>query len=194
MAARALKNPASEQEAESPAGSAPGSVAFDVVYAEHAGFVWRSLARLGVPESQLSDATQEVFIVVHRRLGEFERRSSLKTWLFGIALRVASQIRRDTKRRPSEPLASDVPDSLHSPHDDAERAEATRTLYRLLDELSPDQRALFVLVELEQMTLPDAAEAVSANLHTAASRLKVARRKFESALKRHRARDERRRP
>jgi RNA polymerase sigma-70 factor (ECF subfamily) len=192
VAARALKSPASGEETEIPLGQAP--VTFDAVYAEYARFVWRSLARLGVAEAQLSDATQEVFIVVHRRLGEFEQRSSLKTWLFGIAMRVASQARRDTRRRPSEPLAGDVLDPLGSPHEDAERAEAARTLYRLLEELSPEQRALFVLVELEQMTLPDAAEAVSANLHTAASRLKTARRKFESALKRHRARDERRRP
>jgi RNA polymerase sigma-70 factor (ECF subfamily) len=193
VAARALKSPASGEETEIPLGQAP--VTFDAVYAEYARFVWRSLARLGVAEAQLSDATQEVFIVVHRRLGEFEQRSSLKTWLFGIAMRVASQARRDTRRRPSEPLAGDVLDPLGSPHEDAERAEAARTLYRLLlEELSPEQRALFVLVELEQMTLPDAAEAVSANLHTAASRLKAARRKFESALKRHRARDERRRP
>ena len=192
MAARALRNPASRQEAEIPPSSAP--IPFDVVYAEHAQFVWRSLARLGVVEAQLSDATQEVFIVVHRRLAEFEQRSSLKTWLFGIAMRVASQVRRDKHRRPSEPLDADVPDPLCSPHENAERAEATRTLYRLLDELSPDQRALFVLVELEQMTLADAANAVSANLHTAASRLKAARRKFESALKRHRTQDERRRP
>jgi RNA polymerase sigma-70 factor (ECF subfamily) len=193
VAARALKSPASGEETEIPLGQAP--VTFDAVYAKYARFVWRSLARLGVAEAQLSDATQEVFIVVHRRLGEFEQRSSLKTWLFGIAMRVASQARRDTRRRPSEPLAGDVLDPLGSPHEDAERAEAARTLYRLLlEELSPEQRALFVLVELEQMTLPDAAEAVSANLHTAASRLKAARRKFESALKRHRARDERRRP
>ena len=192
MAARALRNPASGQEAEIPPGSAP--IPFDVVYTEYAQFVWRSLARLGVAEAQLSDAMQEVFIVVHRRLAEFEQRSSLKTWLFGIAMRVASQARRDKHRRPSEPLDADVPDPLRSPHENAERAEATRTLYRLLDELSPDQRALFVLVELEQMTLADAANAVSANLHTAASRLKAARRKFESALKRHRTQDERRRP
>ena len=192
MASRALERPPAGSDQEN-AALPHAALTFDAVYDEHARFVFRSLSRLGVPEAQLLDATQEVFLVVHRRMAEFERRSSLRTWLFGVVLRVASQARRQARRRPSEPLPADLADTAGSPQDNAERAEAARTLYRLLDELSPDQRAIFVLVELEQMTLPDAAEAVSANVHTAASRLKAARRKFEAALERHRARNERRR-
>src|SRR6187402_2629097 len=56
---------------------------FEGVYAQNADFVWRSLARLGVPESGLPDAMQEVFLVAYRRLGDFEGRSQVKTWLFG---------------------------------------------------------------------------------------------------------------
>jgi len=193
VASRALERPRTGSDQEN-AAIPHAALSFDALYSEHARFVFRSLARLGVPEAQLLDATQEVFLVVHRRLAEFELRSSVRTWLFGIVLRVASQTRRQARRRSSETLPAELPDTTAgSPHDDAERAEAARTLYRLLDELPPDQRAMFVLVELEQMTLPDAAEAVSANVHTAASRLKSARRRFEAALKRQRAKDERRR-
>jgi RNA polymerase sigma-70 factor (ECF subfamily) len=192
VASRALERPTLGPDQEKP--PAPDAApTFDAIYDEHARFVWRSLARLGVAEEQLSDATQEAFLVAYRRLDDFEQRSSVRTWLFGIVLRVASQARRQVRRRPLEPLPLELTDATaNSPYDDAARAEAARTLYRLLDELSPEQRALFVLVELEQMTLPDAAEAVSANLHTAASRLKAARRKFEAAVKRHRAKDDRR--
>ena len=67
---------------------------FREVYEEHFRFVWRSLRRLGVPESDVADAVQDVFLVVHRRLGDFEGRSKVSTWLYGISLRVA----RDRKR------------------------------------------------------------------------------------------------
>ena len=71
----------------------------------------------------------------------------------------------------------------------AARSEAVTLLHRMLDELSPEQRAVFVLVELEQMSVAEAASAVSANIHTVTSRLKVARQRFEVALRRHRAAD-----
>jgi len=165
---------------------------FDTVYRENAAFVWRSLRRMGVSEAQLGDATQDVFVVVHRGLAGFEGRSSLHTWLFGIVLRVASQWRRSARRRSTEPLPETLADDFgKTPFELAARSEATETLYRLLEELSPEQRAVFVLVELEQTSVPEAAEAVGANLHTVTSRLKVARRKFEAGLKRYQARTER---
>jgi RNA polymerase sigma-70 factor (ECF subfamily) len=165
---------------------------FDVVYREYARFVWRSLSRLGVSPEHVADATQDVFVVVHRRLGAFEGRSSVRTWLFGIAMRVASDWARKARRHPSEPLMETLPDTYtDAPFDGAARSEALSTLYRLLDELSPDQRAVFILVELEQMSVNEAASAVSANVHTVTSRLKVARQRFEAALRRHRALDRR---
>ena len=51
--------------------------------------MWRALQRHGVPERELADACQEVFLVVHRREAIFEGRSSVRSWLYGIALRVA---------------------------------------------------------------------------------------------------------
>ncbi len=84
--------------------------AFDAVYAEHFSFVWRNLRRLGVRESHLDDASQEVWVVVHRRLPSFEGRSSLRTWLVGIAVRVASDHRRWRRRKdPHEPVMGELP-------------------------------------------------------------------------------------
>jgi RNA polymerase sigma-70 factor (ECF subfamily) len=162
---------------------------FDSVYAAHARFVWRSLARLGVPEPQVADATQDVFVVVHRKLAQFEGRSSLRTWLFGIAMRVASDWERRARRHPSEPLVDNLEDKTDMPFERAARSEAVTTLHRLLAELSAEQRAVFILVELEQMSVPEAAAAVESNVHTVTSRLKVARRKFETVLQRFRAAD-----
>src|SRR5580704_17504684 len=67
---------------------------FEAVYDEYFPYIWRSVQRLGVAVSQADDAVQEVFIVVHRKLPSFEGRSSIKTWLYGITLRVARVQRR----------------------------------------------------------------------------------------------------
>lgn len=164
---------------------------FDAVYAQYGEFVWRSLRRLGVAEAHLADATQDVFVVVHRGLGRFEARSGLRTWLFGIVLRVASEWRRKTRRRAAEPLPEVLEAPGRTPFEQAARSEATELLHRLLDRLSADQRAVFVLVEMEGLSVPEAAAALDANTHTVTSRLKTARRKFEADVRRHMTRNER---
>jgi RNA polymerase sigma-70 factor (ECF subfamily) len=195
VTARALFSSAVATDVPSELSVGEAVLDFEAVYAEHAQFVWRSLARLGVPPEQIADGVQDVFVVVHRRLSDFEGRSSLRTWVFGIALRVASDLSRRARRHPSEPLAETLPDPRgEAPFESAARSEAVNTLHRLLDELSPEQRAVFVLIELEQMSVPEAAVALAANIHTVTSRLKVARQKFEAALRRHRASEQRSQP
>jgi RNA polymerase sigma-70 factor (ECF subfamily) len=163
---------------------------FREVYDGYFDFVWRTLRRMGVPLSQLDDAAQDVFLVVHRRLGDFEGRSSLKTWLFGIVLRIASDARRSAGRRRTEPLSEQEPASvsMDTPAEATERAEAARLVRDLLEQLEEGKRAVFVLAELEQMTAPEIAEALGVNLNTVYSRLRAARREFVCALERHRAR------
>src|SRR5882672_886762 len=163
---------------------------FEALYEEHFDFVWRSLRRLGIPAPSIDDAVQDVFLVVHRRLGEFEGRSSVKTWLFGIALRVASVHRRAAARRPTEPLTEEPADAAAPPAAEAlsEAREAARLVHQLLDCLDEDRRAVFVLSELEQMTAPEISMALGVNLNTVYSRLRLARRDFDAALARHRAR------
>ena len=78
-------------------------VTFLDLYEAHLSFVWNGVRRLGVPESAIEDVVQEVFLVVHRKLGEFEGRSSMRTWLFGIALLVVRHYlgARSARRRGS---------------------------------------------------------------------------------------------
>jgi DNA-directed RNA polymerase specialized sigma24 family protein len=84
---------------------------FDAVYATYFDFVWTSLRRLGVAESSLDDAVQDAFLVVHRQFGGFDGRSRLKTWLFGIALRVARDHRRRIHRKGGLESLPDGPDA-----------------------------------------------------------------------------------
>jgi len=161
------------------------------IYAQHADFVFRNLRRLGIHESSIDDAVQDVFLVVHRRLGDFEARAQVTTWLFGIVLRVAQSYRRSAMRRrarlteaPSHEVEQVPVTAAESPVDMLERREAATLLHRLLDELDDDKRAMLVCIELEQMTVPEAAESLGLNLNTAYGRLRAARAAFNEAVAR----------
>ncbi len=157
------------------------------VYRAYAAVVWRTLRRLGVPESQVDDAVQDVFLIVHRRLPDFEGRSSLKTWVYGIVLRVAKDYRRAETRhhnrieRLAELLVSDPPLG-HCPAEAAERQEANLLVHTILDSLPDEQREMLVLVELEEVPVREAAQAVGTRLRTCQRRLQAARAAFSAAL------------
>jgi RNA polymerase sigma-70 factor, ECF subfamily len=161
------------------------------IYAQHCRFVWRNLRRLGVAPEQIEDAVQDVFLVVHRRLSEFEGRSSLATWLFGIVLRVASRYRERSrsKRQRFEPGSADFLDEIattgsHGAFEEVAQRQAADLVYSVLDGLDEDKRNMFVMVELEQMSVVEAAQVLDLNLNTAYSRLKRASAEFERQLKR----------
>lgn len=162
------------------------------VYETYFDFVWRSARRLGVASLHVDDVVQEVFLVVHRRLAEFEGRSSLKTWLFGITRRIVRDHRRSARRKPAEPLGAMEPQDL-GPAADVRltREEEARLLHALLDELDEDKREVFVLAELEQMSGPEIADALDVNLNTVYARLRAARASFEQAAARYQARQRR---
>jgi RNA polymerase sigma-70 factor, ECF subfamily len=156
---------------------------FDTVYEENADFVWRNLRRLGVPDGQLEDACQDAFLVAYRRLGEFAGRSSIRTWLFAIALRVASEHRRKLRRTdgfnalPDEQAAPEP-----TPLETAERREAAVLLEQFLAGLSGVLRPVFILAELEQMTAPEIGEALGLKVNTVYSRLRLARQALDRAV------------
>lgn len=143
------------------------------IYAEHHAFVWRSLARLGVDAARLDDAVHDVFMVVARRLAEYEGRATMRTWLFAIAMRVAQSERRDAAREQrGRDRLRDVGHASHAPHDGA---DAARTLHELLEHLDDDKRAVFIMAELEGMTAPEIAMATATKVATVYSRLRLAR-------------------
>jgi RNA polymerase sigma-70 factor (ECF subfamily) len=173
------------------ASKVAGAPELELIYDEYFDFVWRSLQRLGTRPSSLDDALQDVFIVVHRRLSQFEGRSTLKTWLFGICMRVARDYARRGKRLllALEADADVVDLGAPDPLEQAARSEAVEFLYAQLAQLDEDKRAVFILAELEDMSCGEIALAVDANVNTVMSRLKAARAAFEAAVRRHQARD-----
>jgi RNA polymerase sigma-70 factor (ECF subfamily) len=161
-------------------------LSFDRVYDDNVDFVWRSARRLGVGDREIDDVLQQVFLVVHRRLAEFEGRSTMKTWLFSILLRVVKDERRSLRRKsphwktgPADPDL--VEDETKDPEMLAERAEASRTIDLLLESLDGDKRVVFVMAELEQMTANEISEATGMDPQAVYSRLRAARIDFERA-------------
>jgi RNA polymerase sigma-70 factor (ECF subfamily) len=158
---------------------------FAEVFREHAPYVWRVLRRLGVREADAEDLCQEVFVVVHRKLPEFEGRSSVRTWIYGIAARVASDHRRRAHVR-REHATGDVPEERRSAPQlrELELGQARAMLDAALAELDDDKRAVFVLYEIEELEMKDVAEALGCPLQTAYSRLHAARKRVEESVQR----------
>jgi len=181
-----------------PAGRALGSAELESHYAETIEICWRALRRLGVAEPALPDAVQDTLLVLHRRRGEFRGDASFRTWVYGVVLRVASGYRRSARRARAvfevdEPLGAvdAAPSTAPSPFEQLEQRVATSLLHQLLDELPEDVRGVFVLVELEELSVEAAAAALELRSSTCKSRLRTARRLFEAAASRQRARYER---
>jgi RNA polymerase sigma-70 factor (ECF subfamily) len=148
-----------------------------------ARLVPNTLRYLGVPDSSLMDAVQDVFVVALRRLDDFEGRSSLRTWLYGICVKVAHGYRRRAKSS-RESLVEQLPEvgTPASQEAELERAEWRHELNALLDGLDERQRAVFVLYEIERLTMKEIAEALACPLQTAYFRHKSAKKHLLAAL------------
>jgi RNA polymerase sigma-70 factor (ECF subfamily) len=156
---------------------------FDDVYSANVDFVWRVLRGMGVSDPLIDDAAQDVFVVVHRRLAEFDGRFAVKTWLFEIAYRIACDYRRKGRRLAGHgPLEEDVRDRAPSPSDSAEGSESLRFLEGLLDRMDDEKRAVLVLSGIEGMTAPEIAAVTATPLNTVYTRLRRARAELSDAL------------
>jgi RNA polymerase sigma-70 factor (ECF subfamily) len=173
-----------------------GTLDFDELYEGMVGYVWNVVSRMGVRPSDAEDVVQEVFVTVYRRLGEFEGRASMKTWVFSIAVHFVQHYFRTHGRKPAD-RATGKGTEIHvladhrenGPASHVERMERYDALDRVLAELDEPKRLVFVLAELEEMTLSDIGEVVGANANTVATRLRAARQAFEKALARFQARE-----
>lgn len=171
--------PAADPTPERIAGPTP---ALEQLYRDHFEFVWRSLLRLGIPRGSVDDVAQDVFLVVRRRLADYDVTRSAPAWLFGIARRVASEWRRSTGRAqrrldllPSGPIAI-------ATDRDAELGEAAEFVRRFLETLDEDHRMVFVLSELEGLSGTEISFALATNRNTVYTRLRKARARFEAAI------------
>ena len=169
----------------------PEGGSFREIHDAYFGFVWRYAANRGIPQAALDDVTQEVFVVIHQRLASFEGRSSLKTWIAGIAYNVVRGYRRRPGTRPAgDYLAEEeqlVAQGL-SPAEALERKAALELLDQLLDKMSAIQREVFILNEIEQLSSVEIAEALGVNENTVRTRLLAARKVFNAGVARAKAR------
>jgi RNA polymerase sigma-70 factor (ECF subfamily) len=158
------------------------SLALAEVYRCHAGFVWRVVRRLGVPDAALEDVVHDVFLVVHRRLSEYDGRAALTTWLFGIARGVASNHRRGLVRAQRKLSVVEPPGSAADPERVTEQARVAAFVRDFLQGLDEDRRLLFELADIEGLKVPEIAETLGMNLNTAYARLRAVREQLSRAL------------
>lgn len=184
-----MTKPIEEQDAKA-SGSLPAArrvTDFRALYEEHVDFVWRNLRRLGVPDADAEDKTQEVFVVAHRRLAEFEDRGfGARAWLFQIALRVASDARRHRRRHPEDADGGAAVGRQSVAPDQASSVSLREDLARLdraLARIEVGRRAVLVLHEIEELTAPEIADSLGISINTVYSRLRVARAELELALR-----------
>jgi RNA polymerase sigma-70 factor (ECF subfamily) len=169
---------------------------FERIYEQSFALIWRAARRLGIDPADTDDVVQEVFVVAHRKLPEFEGRAQVKTWLFKILVRVVHRYFRTQKRKPGhrpsatvEELGALTDTQSQSPAEAVERAEAVRILDGILGRMEEDKREVFVLAEVEQMSVVEIADVLGTNLNTVYSRLRAARQEFQRALSRFQMRE-----
>ena len=175
----------------------PAPPAFEEVYSEHFPFVWRTARRLGIDNAAIDDVCQEVFVVVHRRLPEFEGRSTLRTWLYGILSNTVrthqrTRIRKRDNVRDADVDVDHISTAVANPQEQAGRVEAAAVAQQLIAQLDEEKRMVFVLTEIEEMSVKEVAETLGVNVNTTHARLRAARREFARLAACHRARDNRR--
>jgi RNA polymerase sigma-70 factor (ECF subfamily) len=169
---------ASQLAADPSAGPGP-TQRIDALVANHHGLVWRWLRRLGVWECDADDAAQQVFLAAHRRLAEIACGSE-RSFLLQTALRVAANWRRTRQRRREEagPDVAELPDLAANPEELLDRRRARAMLDRALELLPMELRTVFVLFEIEELTMAEIATVAEIPAGTVASRLRRAREVF----------------
>jgi RNA polymerase sigma-70 factor, ECF subfamily len=169
---------------ENPVTEAAVGPSFAEIFRDNVRFVWRAVANFGVPERDVEDVCQDVFVVVHRRLGEGAAPEHLRAWLYGICWRTASAYRRRRYRKNEFPTA-EVDAGATDAGAVSAALENRRRLAELdaaLDGLKENQRMVFVLYEVEELTMKEVSEALGCSINTAFSRLYAARKSVARAL------------
>ena len=169
-------------------------VTFEQAYDEHFDFVWRQVRR-SLGAADIDDAVQDIFLVVHRKLHDFDGRVSLRAWLYGITQNVVRDHRR-TARRKQAPLVPYAPegDSSRDLHKSArppnvEVRDALRHALALMDELDEEKREALWLSLAEGMSAPEIAECTQTNLNTVYARIRSAKTEFDAAYARMSAKE-----
>jgi RNA polymerase sigma-70 factor, ECF subfamily len=175
------------QTPKSPATQGASWVRSDpgTVFAEHCDYVWNALRRMGVPSADREDLTHDTFVAVFKQWHAYDGERPIRPWLFGFALRVASDHRRLARHRVElKGEAPEVADQEPNAVEQLVQKERESLAHVALQSVELSRRAVFILHELDGTTLPEIAAALSIPLGTASSRLRLAREEFAAAVKR----------
>lgn len=155
------------------------------LFHQHFDLVWRTVRRLGVPPEAVDDAAQEVFVVAARRLAEIELGKE-KAFLYGTAIRIAADARRAHGRRPqsSDAELDVIADPAPSLDELVDQKRARAVLDDIIARMPEDARDVFVLYELEGLTMAEIATCLDVPPGTVASRLRRGRERFAAAVAR----------
>jgi RNA polymerase sigma-70 factor, ECF subfamily len=166
-----------------PSGEPVEVPSFPRIFSEHARYVWRALLALGVADADVQDASQQVFLVLHRKLTSYDGSCTLRTFIYGMCLRVASEYRRRRQRAREHPVET-LPERAvaASQLTDVATRQALERLEDVLERLPEGQREVFVLFELEELTMAETAQAIGCPLFTAYARLRSAHRALAREL------------
>ncbi len=167
-------------EAHPADAESPQPLSFDAAYREHASFVWRVGRAMGVSTLHIDDVVHDVFLVVMRRLEDYDARQSIRAWLAGITRRVVSHLRRKRGREDRRLRALPDPVPPRGPEQSMELHDCERLMERFLASLDEDKRTAFVLMELEGLTAREVAAACGSNQRTIYSRVRVARARLDA--------------
>jgi RNA polymerase sigma-70 factor (ECF subfamily) len=160
--------------------------AFAELFRRHRGDVGRLVFRMLGPTADAEDVVQEVFLQVHRSLGEFRGQAKFTTWLHRVTVNVVLMVRRAARSRPvfaGEPIADQEPDRGLLPDEGAARHARINAFRRLLDRLPEKKRTVFILHEIEGMPPSEIAEMVDAPVLTVRTRLFYARRELAEMMR-----------
>jgi RNA polymerase sigma-70 factor (ECF subfamily) len=159
----------------------PGRVTAGELFERYVTFVWRVVAAHGVREADVPDVTQDVFVIAFRRLDSWEpERSSVTSWLYGIATRVAANHRRKAYVRHEAP--EDAAPTGRTRSDAALERVLLSELGDALMALDADKRDAFILFEIAELSMHEVAVTLGCPLKTAYKRLYAARRAISEQL------------
>jgi RNA polymerase sigma-70 factor (ECF subfamily) len=155
------------------------------IYRAELRYVWRLVWQLGVAEREIEDLVHDVFVVVYRQLPTYDTSRPLRPWLAGIAFRVVSNHRRRFCNRnelAAQPLIDIYAQDTSCTEQKVLRRQEQHLVRRALDRLAPERRAVFVLHELNELSMPEVAQIIDTPLNTLYSRLRLARRQFAAEI------------
>ncbi|HEX6764976.1 MAG TPA: sigma-70 family RNA polymerase sigma factor [Polyangiaceae bacterium] len=145
-------------------------------------YLCRTLRRLGARPEDVEDDAHEVFLVLNRKWSDYDPSRPLRPYLFGIAFRVVAARKRRQQREVSHLFEETASDAAH-PDEALEAARARELVLAALARVPLARRAVFVMHDIDEIPMREIVQALSLPLFTGYSRLRKARREFETAVK-----------